>query len=259
MLRLRSGIAVLFAVLVLIGTAAQAETVQDTIEKTLPFAAGSRLEVSNTNGDIEVTTWDRDEIGIEARKKVKARDDDRAREAFENLKVVINDTAGGVTIQTEYPKGKGSWWGGTSSSVSYSIQVPERADLLLDTVNGKIVVERVHGEIELETTNGGITAKDTGGSVSARTTNGSINVDLKEVTADEDMSFRTTNGSITLSMPGDMKANLSARTTNGSVQTDFPITIQGTFRKNRLDGEINGGGADIELKTTNGSIRIREN
>ncbi len=49
-----------------------------------------------------------------------------------------------------------------------------------------------------------------------------------------------------------------ARTTNGSVRTDFPITVQGTLRKNRLDGEINGGGAALELRTTNGSIRIEE-
>ena len=72
------------------------------------------------------------------------------------------------------------------------------------------------------------------------------------------MNFRTTNGSITLTLPSDLRAGLTARTTNGSVQTDFPITVQGTFRKNRLEGEINGGGASIELRTTNGSIRIRE-
>ena len=56
----------------------------------------------------------------------------------------------------------------------------------------------------------------------------------------------------------DIRADLSARTTNGSVQTDFPVTVQGTFRKNRLEGELNGGGASIELRTTNGGIRIRE-
>jgi len=74
----------------------------------------------------------------------------------------------------------------------------------------------------------------------------------------EDMVFRTTNGGITLSIPAATQANLTARTTNGSIKTDFPITVQGTFSRNRLEGELNGGGGSIELRTTNGSIHIEE-
>jgi len=250
--------AALVTALILGTTVAYAETLEETIEKTLPFAAGSLLKLSNTNGDVEITTWDRDEIQIEARKKVKASDDDRARQAFEDLAVNIHESAGGVTVETEYPKGKDGWWGNVSSSVQYDIRVPRRADLEIDTVNGKVRVEGAQGEIDLETTNGGVKVQDSGGSVSARTTNGGIEVELQQVDASEDMSFRTTNGSVTLTLPPDIRAHLSARTTNGSVHTDFPITVQGTFRKNRLDGDLNGGGASIELKTTNGSIHIRE-
>ena len=72
------------------------------------------------------------------------------------------------------------------------------------------------------------------------------------------MSFRTTNGGIEISLPGHVAADLKARTTNGSIETDLPVTIKGSFAKNRLSGSINGGGATIELQTTNGSIRIRE-
>ena len=255
--RTRRSLALMTA-LILSTTVAFAETLEDTVEQTLPFASGNLLTLSNTNGDVEIIAWDRDEIEIEARKKVKASSDDRARQAFDDLKVSINNSAGGVTIETEYPKGKGSWWNNVSSSVNYSIRIPQEADLEIETVNGKVFVEGVHGQIDLESTNGGVKAEDAGGSVTARTTNGGIDVELREFEANEDMSLRTTNGSITLTLPSDIQADLAARTTNGSVQTDFPITVQGTFRKNRLEGELNGGGASIELKTTNGSIRIRE-
>ena len=237
------------------GTAA---TIEDTIGQTLAFAPGDRLEVTNTNGDIEVRTWDRNEIQIEARKRVKASSEERARTAFDDLRVKIDQTGSGVTIDTDYPKGPNGWWGNVSSSVHYEILIPRQADLDLETVNGKVTVTGVHGEIEVGTTNGGIEVEDSGGSVSARTTNGGIEVELQEVMPDENMTFRSTNGGITLTLPSQIAADISARTTNGSVQTDFPITVQGTFRKNRLDGSLNGGGADIELKTTNGSIRIRE-
>lgn len=248
----------LMTVLLLTTTVAYAETLEDTIERTLAFGAGSLLKLSNTNGDVEITSWDRDQIQIEARKKVKASSEDRARQAFEDLEVLIEESAGGVTIETEYPKSKGGWWSNVSSSVRYSIRVPRHADLEIDTVNGKVFLDGVHGQIDLETTNGGVKAEGSGGSLSARTTNGGIDVELQQVEANEDMSFRTTNGSITLTLPAEVQASLSARTTNGSVHTDFPITVQGTFRKNRLEGDLNGGGATIELRTTNGSVRIRE-
>lgn len=245
-------------VLALAVTPLVAETIEDTIEKTLPFGAGDRLELSNTNGDVEITAWDRQEIQIEARKKVKSSSSSKAQEAFEELEILIEATGNGVRVDTEYPRGMDSWWRNVSSSVRYSIRIPEQADMDVETVNGKIFIEGVHGRIDLGSTNGGIRVEEAGGSVTARTTNGSIDVELGQVEPTADMSFRTTNGGITLTLPSDLQASLTARTTNGSVQTDFPITVQGTFRKNRLEGEINGGGAAIELKTTNGSIRIRE-
>lgn len=236
-----------------------AETIEDTLEKTLPFSAGSRLEVSNTNGDIEILTWDRDEIQIEAHKKVKSSDAERARKAFEALEIIIDETGTGVTIDTDHPRRGPSWWGrDVSMSVHYTIRVPVQADLDLGTVNGKVRVQGVRGELDLHTTNGGITVADAGGHVSARTTNGGIDVELDEVASGEDMTFSTTNGGITLLLPADTQATLTARTTNGGIHTDFPITIQGSVGRNRLEGDLNGGGGTIELRTTNGGIRIRE-
>jgi len=259
MRRVFIGAAVCFAAALVIPGVASAETIEDTLERTLPFSAGSRLEVSNTNGGIEVSTWDRNEIQIEARKKVKSSNAERAREAFEELEISIDETAGGVTIETEYPRrGSGGWGRDVSMSVHYTIRVPVQSDLDLGTVNGKVRVEGVNGELDLHTTNGGIIVEDAGGHVSARTTNGGIDVELAQVSSGEDMTFRTTNGGITLLLPSDIRATLTARTTNGGIHTDFPITIQGSFGKNRLEGDLNGGGGSIELRTTNGSIRIRQ-
>jgi DUF4097 and DUF4098 domain-containing protein YvlB len=81
-------------------------------------------------------------------------------------------------------------------------------------------------------------------------------VELAELTTGEDMSFKTTNGGIKLSLPATVRASLTARTTNGSIHTDFPIQVQGKLSRTRLDGDINGGGGEIEIRTTNGGIRI---
>lgn len=235
-----------------------AATLEETIEETLPFAAGSLLEVDNTNGSIEISVWDRNEIHIEAEKKVRTRGGQDPAEALEALQVIIEQTSGGVRIDTEYPRSDGWWSRGASMSVDYRIQVPAQADLDLDTVNGKVSVEGVRGDLSLASTNGGITVENSGGRVDARTTNGGIDVELEEVLDGEDMSFRTTNGGISLALPGTARASVNARTTNGGINTDFPITVVGSIGKNHLEGDLNGGGGRIELRTTNGGIKIRE-
>ena len=114
------------------------------------------------------------------------------------------------------------------------------------------------GDLRLETTNGGITVRDSGGSVDAESTNGGIQVSLSEVAADEKMSFKTTNGGIKLHLPTSVRASLLAKTANGSIKSDFPIAVHGRINTSRLEGDINGGGATIEIKTTNGAISISE-
>ncbi len=239
------------------GSAAFAETAQERFEQTWAFSAGQRLSLTNTNGDIFVEPWDRDEVQVRAVKRVKTRSGS-AEEALEELKIEVDVDGRGIEIDTVYP----SWrrlfgWSNVSASVDYDIQLPRAADLEVRTVNGEIEITGLAGEIRLRSTNGGISVFDSAGSVSASTTNGGIRVELGEVSG-EGMEFQTTNGGIRLDLPADIRTSLRARTTNGSIETDFPVTVRGTFRRNRLEGDINGGGPEIELQTTNGSIRIRE-
>jgi len=237
---------------------AAAETAREQIEETLAFAPGNRLTVTNTNGDIFIEPWDRDEALIVAKKRVKTRRGD-ANEALEELRVEIDADGRGIEIDTYYPSWKKLFgWSEVSASVDYDIKVPRRADLNVRTTNGEVEINGINGEIVLRSTNGGLTVSDASGSVSAGTTNGAIQVELDSVDAASEMEFETTNGGIRLYLPADIRTTLSARTTNGTIETDFPVSVRGTYRRNRLEGEINGGGPVLELRTTNGSIRIRE-
>ncbi len=241
-------------------SAATAGTQQDTIDTTIPFTSGSRLEVENTNGEIEIVTWDREEVRIEARKKARSSSDEDLQAALDSLEVIIDESPGEVTIKTRFPGHGVRGWARNrvSLSVDYRITVPKEADLDLETVNGKVDINGIRGDLNIDTTNGGIIVTDSGGRVSAESTNGGISVELAELKAGEDMSFTTTNGGIKLFLPTAVRASLVARTTNGSIQTDFPITAQGNLSRTRLEGDINGGGGKIEIRTTNGGIQITE-
>src|SRR5690606_37425107 len=107
------------------------------------------------------------------------------------------------------------------------------------------------------TTNGGIHARGVGGPVEASTTNGGVHLDLTSVHADG-VKAECTNGGVHLQIPADARATVSARVTNGGIETSgLEVETRGESTKRRLDADINGGGARIQLEGTNGGISIR--
>ena len=277
------------ALIVLASGLLLADTIEERFEKTVPLEFGGYFALSNKNGSIEISSWDREEVRIEALKKVKSSSRRHAREAMEELRIEI-DTRGNdeVIVETDYPYDHGgeslggvlsAIFGGHKKpqiSVSYKITVPERVDLEVGTTNGSVEVEDVEGEaqvsstngriemaymkgfLDVSTTNGRIELIDIDGGLDAGTTNGGVEVRYSSrADITDDISIRTTNGGIELRLPEDIDADVNARTTNGHIDTDFPITVRGRYGKKHLSGQINDGGPLIELKTTNGSINIR--
>lgn len=244
-------------------TSLLAGTHREKFQETYSFEKGSELLVDNTNGNVYVESWNRDEVRVEAEKVVKARSRRQAQEIMERVRIEVEQGRDYLEIRTKYPKRRGGFWDslfgdGASISVKYRILVPNAADMDISTVNGKVGITDVAGNIRVKSTNGGIEVNDAKGTVEAKTTNGGIAVELLEFEEDEDMTFRTTNGSIKVYFPENLRADIEAKTTNGSVRTDFPIEVRGKISKRRLKGKINGGGGRIVLHTTNGGIKILE-
>lgn len=247
-----------------------ARELEETFKKNIPVGTAKRLMLDNRNGNIEIRSWDRDEVEIIAYKKVRASDRETAERLLEELQISITETGDGIEVITEYPDRRSrnsnggffSWLMGGSGnrhySVSYEIRVPVKFDLDISSTNGRLEIMDCSGRLRLETTNGKIIAEDVSGSVRCKTTNGSINVSMIEVDEDEEMSFKSTNGSIKIFLPENIDAEIRARTTNGSISCDLPISEKFSRSRKKLDALINGGGMMIYLKTTNGSIRIRE-
>ena len=46
------------------------------------------------------------------------------------------------------------------------------------------------------------------------------------------------------------------KTNSGDIDIDYAITTQGPIRRNRLQGQVNGGGVEIQLRTSSGSVTI---
>ncbi len=247
----------------------RARELNETFKKQLPVEDAKRLTLQNRNGNIEVRVGDNDKVEITAYKKVRADDPNEAAELMRELKVIVENRGDEIEVITDFPNRGGkhshgfwSWVMGRAGSnsgysVTYEIRVPSHFDLDLESSNGNIEVSGCEGRILAETTNGRIVAEDVGGSLRCSTTNGSITAVMRSV-MNEDMHFTSTNGSIKLYLPYDTGAEVSARTTNGSITCDLPIDRTYSENRRTLEAVINKGGPMIYMKTTNGSIRIRE-
>lgn len=243
--------------------------IRERFEKTYPLQAGGEFRLKNTNGAVQITSWDRNEVKIEAEKVVRARNHDEAERIMKEIEINVRESEGLVDVDTRLPRRHdGGFWdwvfsgGGTSIEVTYWITVPAQVNLSAESVNGEVRARDISGRIDLETTNGRVEVINAAGSVNAQTTNGAIAVALTKVTPGGTMRFHTTNGRIEAEFPPDFSAEVSASTTNGHVDCDFPMTIQGRIRRTSLEGRIGSASSStsgrVTFRTTNGSIAIRK-
>lgn len=217
--------------------------------RDLRESGASRLEVlDNSNGSISVTGSSNRNIVVQARVVASAESDADARALVKDVSITLEGGRLRATGPTNLRRQ--SWW------VSYRIDVPSAFDLSLETSNGSVAVTGVKGRIDAESSNGALRLTDIGGRVSARTSNGSVHVALNGRQWDGDgLSVTTSNGSARLDLPDGYNARLIAGTNNGSMTVDVPITLQGRISK-QIDTTLGSGGATIEVRTSNGSLRV---
>ena len=77
------------------------------------------------------------------------------------------------------------------------------------------------------------------------------------------IDIRTTNGEIDVTLPENTSANLELSSWNGDIYTNFDLKRPDkdgliSISDRNIKGAINGGGVDITLKSTNGTIYLRK-
>jgi hypothetical protein len=130
-------------------------------------------------------------------------------------------------------------------------------ELKADTAGGPIKVKDFQGPARVDTSGGSISVENIAGALQASTSGGSINAALPAgLLGAVDLS--TSGGSITFGAPSGAAFNLDAATSGGSVRSDLPVTVEGKKKRSELRGPVNGGGQPVKLRTSGGSIVVRE-
>ncbi len=122
------------------------------------------------------------------------------------------------------------------------------------TSGGSIRIAETGAGVEARTSGGSIEIDHAGGAVNARTSGGSVTVGFARQ-PEAGSELRTSGGGVTAYLPGDFRADISAQTSGGRIHSDFP-EASADERGRELEHALNGGGPELILKTSGGSIRI---
>ena len=221
---------------------------------TYPLKPGGEIQIENTNGKIEVEGTDAATVEVRAERIAKGATDAAARELLPRIVIKEDATPDRVAVRTER---MGGIMIGASFEVRYHVRAPKNAVVNVSNTNGQVTLTGLNGKVTAHTTNGQVRGDTLTGAVEARTTNGGVNMDLSSI-GSEPVRLHTTNGGVTLTLPDSAKADISASVTNGGISVgDFQNLDVGEKTRRRFEAKLNGGGAAIELETTNGGVRIR--
>jgi DUF4097 and DUF4098 domain-containing protein YvlB len=244
-----------FLVLAMQAHASEQGSETEQFHQTYPLAANGRVELSNINGAVHISGWDRNEVKVDAVKRAWSK------KRLDEAKIKINSSENSISIRTEYPDHNHTFWNDGQhdqpASVEYTLTVPRNARLdTIDLVNGSLDLEGVSGEIKASCVNGKLAAHNLGGRADLSTVNGKLEAKVDHLESPLEVS--SVNASVLVTLPSDAKADIEASTVNGSISDDFGLPVtKHQFVGRDLRGELGGGGPHVRVSNVNGRIEIK--
>ena len=260
-------------------------------DQTVQVAKGTKLDVNNFAGDVNVKVWDKDAVRVEVNNSDRETVD--IRQGEQTLTIRARSLRGGRPRSLDYTISVPSWMAvavagtyadvnleGVGADVSVEtthgdVKVRGGSGFVsLKSVQGEITLEKAKGRVEVRAVNESIHLADINGDLSAESTNGSIildridsgNVDLYTVNGnisydgaikDKGLYRLTThNGLIAMPIADKANASLTVRTYNGGFRSTFPIGDPDK-RNKRFTVTLGNGSAHVELESFGGTISLR--
>lgn len=131
-------------------------TKQKKIKKEFNVSANDLLKIENSYGNIDVTTWDKNQVVIEVVIQTNGNDEEKVQERLEEIEVAFNQTAGEVSAKTLFEKEESSWLSnlfGSSSNVNmeinYRIKAPATNNVSLVNDYGGISLDNLKGNANI--------------------------------------------------------------------------------------------------------------
>jgi DUF4097 and DUF4098 domain-containing protein YvlB len=220
----------------------------EEFHQTYALSPEGRVELDNINGAVHISSWDRNEVKVDA---VKSAD---AKEKLDEAKIEVNATSDLISIRTKYPEHR--WGNNNPASIEYTLTVPRGVHLdEIKLINGGLDITGINGEVQASCINGRLEASDLSGRAHLSTINGRLNAKFSQLNG-HTLELSSVNGSVELTIPSDSMAEIEASTVSGDIDNDFGLHVSHHFVGHNLSGELGNGGTRIHLSDVNGRIEI---
>jgi len=249
----------LFLAPLFLAVTTQAAEPTKEVRKTLPLAAGGRVEIETYKGTVDVAAEERPDVLLEARVTPDTSCGDARAQAewVEATEIRVESRGNRVVIESDYDglKSFHSWpfhWCTARPFVDYRIRMPRKADLDVKDYKSKIDLKGVVGNLRLESYKGTMRVRDLDGSLRLTTYKGEASVAFALLRADS--RFETYKGDIEVLLPKGAAFDLDAECgRRGDFLSDYDGAVRSSGRTRMV---LNGGGPRLALSTTKGTLKL---
>ncbi len=228
---------------------------EEKFEKTVKWARDGVVNLRNLSGSIEVKTWDKDEVKIDALKVSRADSLQKAEDNAKEVKIVIEEKGNCLCIETEYPEQRSIWKKKSLNvSVNYLLTIPDKASVDVNSASGSVDLEKIGGAVKVKAISGHIEIRGAAKGVDCEAASG----DLSVVDVVGDSYLKTMSGEIAIDR---VKGSIRAEAISGAVEMrniSEAKFVQGKALSGSIvyEGKINPEGR-YELETQSGKVEMR--
>lgn len=251
----RQAIALLsFWGLTLLAAPVGAEQLEEKATQTFAAAKVKTISLANDAGDIEVHTWGKDAIEVQATKRAHGDSAEKAKEILE--RITFTAQLSGETLQVEgsLDKLRRLVFFREEAEIDLAIRAPARLAVSARNGSGNVRAEGRHGPLTVNNGSGDVHTQQCDGEVNLRT--GSGNIDLEQVQGN--LTVQTGSGDVRgRDLAGAMHF------TSGSGNIDLKGIKPRQFNASAGSGDISAGLKQIDqlqeltAKTGSGDILVR--
>lgn len=130
-------------------------TKEKTIKKEFNVNSNALLKVSNSYGNLNITSWDEDRIVIEVHIKTNGNNEEKVQKKLDEISIDFEASSNRVSAKTIFNRNNNGWgwnWGSSSNvnmQINYTIKVPVKNNIDLNNDYGNIILDRIDGHAKI--------------------------------------------------------------------------------------------------------------
>lgn len=269
----------------------------DTIKRSFQVSPGGTLQVDIDFGNVIVESSGDGMVYVELQRTVGSENEDEAKRLLARHEWEIDQVGNDVVVESRYEfEGTDRWINRNRRDnvfrLKVVVRIPDEYSVDFTTGAGNVSITDVGGWVEGTTGAGNITIGEVTGSVEIRSGSGNIdiagidgsievtsgagNVTLGYVTGEiqantgagniearitrqpgGDSSVETGAGNVTVYLGSDVGMQVDARASVGSAECDFGLKVSGKWMSKSFEGDVNGGGPALTMRSGVGNVALK--